>query len=54
MSAKLTMIYWKPGSFWLGKLREHPDDLLLSANEKLTGARVRAFGEGTCWDLIVN
>lgn len=25
MSAKLTMIYWKSSSFWLGKLREHPE-----------------------------
>jgi predicted RNase H-like HicB family nuclease len=22
---KLTMIYWKDGEFWLGKLLEHPE-----------------------------
>jgi predicted RNase H-like HicB family nuclease len=22
---KLTMIYWKEGKFWLGKLLEHPE-----------------------------
>lgn len=22
---KLTMIYWKSGKFWLGRLREYPD-----------------------------
>lgn len=23
--AKLTLIYWKDGDFWLGKLEEHPE-----------------------------
>jgi predicted RNase H-like HicB family nuclease len=25
MKTKLTMIYWKGGKFWLGKLLEHPE-----------------------------
>jgi len=25
MSAKMTMIYWKGETFWLGKLKEHPE-----------------------------
>ena len=25
MKTKMTMIYWKEGRFWLGKLLEHPE-----------------------------
>lgn len=25
MGAKMTMIYWKGETFWLGKLKEHPE-----------------------------
>ncbi|MEW6379858.1 MAG: type II toxin-antitoxin system HicB family antitoxin [bacterium] len=25
MKIKMTMIYWKEGEFWLGKLLEHPE-----------------------------
>jgi predicted RNase H-like HicB family nuclease len=25
MKAKLNLIYWKSGQFWLGKLVEHPE-----------------------------
>lgn len=25
MKSEMTMIYWKNGKFWLGKLREHPE-----------------------------
>jgi predicted RNase H-like HicB family nuclease len=25
MRTKMTMIYWKGGKFWLGKLLEHPE-----------------------------
>ena len=24
MDSKITMIYWKGGQFWLGKILEHP------------------------------
>ncbi len=24
MKGKMSMIYWKSGKFWLGKLKEHP------------------------------
>jgi len=25
MKTQLTMIYWKSGKWWLGKLKEHPE-----------------------------
>ncbi len=25
MDSKITMIYWKGGKFWLGKILEHPE-----------------------------
>jgi predicted RNase H-like HicB family nuclease len=25
MKGKMSMIYWKSGNFWLGKLKEHPE-----------------------------
>jgi predicted RNase H-like HicB family nuclease len=25
MKGKMSMIYWKSGKFWLGKLKEHPE-----------------------------
>jgi len=25
MSQEMTMVYWKEGRFWLGKLLEHPE-----------------------------
>jgi len=25
MKTELSMIYWKSGKFWLGKLKEHPE-----------------------------
>ncbi len=25
MTAQLTLVYWKSGKFWLGKLLEHPE-----------------------------
>ena len=25
MNTKMTMVYWKEGRFWLGKLLEHPE-----------------------------
>jgi predicted RNase H-like HicB family nuclease len=25
MKSKMTLIYWKSGKFWLGKLLEHPE-----------------------------
>ena len=25
MNKKMTMVYWKSGRFWLGKLLEHPE-----------------------------
>ena len=25
MKSEVTMIYWREGKFWLGKLREHPE-----------------------------
>ena len=33
MSVKMTMIYWKGKSFWLGKLKERPE--IMSQGETL-------------------
>jgi predicted RNase H-like HicB family nuclease len=29
MATKMTMVYWKSGKFWLGKLLEHPEIMTL-------------------------
>ena len=43
MHTKLTMVYWKPKKFWLGKLVEHPvimtqDRTLKELEEKIEDA----------------
>lgn len=34
MGAKMTMIYWKGETFWLGKLKEHPEIMTQGRNLK--------------------
>lgn len=51
MKQKLTMVYWKGGQFWLGKVLEHPEimtqgEIIEELEENLKDAfRMMAFDE---------
>jgi predicted RNase H-like HicB family nuclease len=41
MKSEVSMIYWKEGKFWLGKLREHPEIMTQGRTLKELEANIR-------------
>lgn len=41
MKSEMSMIYWKEGKFWLGKLREHPEIMTQGRTLKELEANLR-------------